>query len=115
MKGVSARNERVMRIELARARAAVERERLKRDACDAVQELSPGRIVSRFLSPLGRGHGPLAWLRNGAALARRYPLLVSAVSAAFSGAGGRRRRWWRLGAALLAGIEAARLFSRPRD
>lgn len=114
MKGVSARNERAVRIELARARAAVERERLKRDACDVVRELSPGRIVSRFLPSLGRGHGPLAWLRDGAALARRYPLLVSAVSAVLSGVGG-RRRWWRLGAALLAGIEAARLFSRPRD
>jgi hypothetical protein len=42
-------------------------------------------------------------------------LLVSIASAVISGGGGRRRRWWRLGAALLAGVEVARLFSRPRD
>jgi hypothetical protein len=115
MNRVSARNERAVRIELARARAAVERERLGRNLHDAAHEFSPARMVSHFLPSLGLRHGPLAWLRGGAGLAGRYPLLVSIASAVISGGGGRRRRWWRLGATLLAGVEVARLFSRPRD
>jgi hypothetical protein len=115
MKGVSARSERLVRIELARARAAVERERLRRNVQDVSRELAPARVVSRLWPQLVHKLGPLSWLREGAALARRYPLLVSAVSAAFSGLGGRRRRWLRLGAALLAGLQAARIGSRPKD
>jgi hypothetical protein len=72
-------------------------------------------MMSRFLPSLGLRHGPLAWLRSGAGLASRYPLLVSIMSAVISGGGGRSRRWWRLGAALLAGVEVTRLFSRPKD
>ena len=114
MKGISAHGERIVRIELARARAAVERQRLARGVRDVSQELAPARLMAHLFPRLGHGSGLLPWLRGGVELARRYPFLVSAASAACSGLG-KRRRWWRLGVAALAGIEAARVLSRRRD
>lgn len=104
--------ERALRIEIVRARAALERERLARNARDLGRDLAPGRLAAGLFPRLAVGVSPIGWLRHAGALARRYPMLLSVASAALSGVG--RRRWWRIGAALLTGAQVARALTRPK-
>src|SRR3546814_6495561 len=96
--------ERALRIELARARAALERERLARNMRDLGHDLTPGRLAAGLFPRLAVGANPIGWLSHAGVLARRYPMLLSVASAALSNVG-RRRRWWRVGAALLRSEE----------
>ncbi|MVW70852.1 MULTISPECIES: hypothetical protein [unclassified Bordetella] len=72
--------ERAVRIELLRARAALERESLAYDIAATTRSLSPGNLVKRWIPSVGRSNVTgLLW--QGVSLARRYPVISSTVSA----------------------------------
>lgn len=89
--------ERAIRIELLRARAALERQALSQQIHALGGELSPGNLL-RNVAPSGRSVGGL--LTSALTLTRRYPLLLSGASTLLSSLGG---RWVRLGALALTG------------
>lgn len=89
--------ERAIRIELLRARAALERQALSQQIHALGGELSPGNLL-RSVAPSGRSLGGL--LTSALTLTRRYPLLLSGASTLLSSLGG---RWVRLGALALTG------------
>lgn len=106
MKKTFSANERSLRIELARARAALERQSLERGVRNLEESLKPATLLRGLLPKLVSQSGSLGWLGQGLLLTQRYPLLASGVSALISGLG-RRHRWWRLGAGLLLGWQLA--------
>jgi hypothetical protein len=107
----TSRSRQELRIEVLRARAALERQALRRHVAQAGAALRPSALLHAALPRLlprgGRG-----WLADGLSLARRYPLLVSLASALLTGRR-RGRSWLRLGAGLLLGLQAWRM--RDRD
>lgn len=112
MNGRASRSSRQeLRIELLRARAALERQALRRHVAQAGAALRPSALLHaalpRLFSRGGRG-----WLTEGLSLARRYPLLVSLASALLTGRR-RGRTWLRVGAGLLLGLQA--LCARDRS
>ncbi|MEO6958983.1 MAG: hypothetical protein ABI228_01170 [Burkholderiaceae bacterium] len=105
-KNISA-GERPVRIELARARAALERQSLERGVRNLEESLRPATLFRGLLSKSVSRSGSLGWLEQGLLLTQRYPLLASGAGALISGLG-RRHRWLRLGAGLLLGWQLAR-------
>ncbi|MBO9355007.1 hypothetical protein GG851_13505 [Bordetella petrii] len=92
--------DRAVRIELLRARAAIERESLAHDIAAASRSLEPRNLVKRWLPGLARGNlSGLVW--QGVALARRYPFISSTLSALLMGRGKRSRLLRLAGGALL--------------
>ncbi|HRL22078.1 hypothetical protein [Alcaligenes sp. SDU_A2] len=89
--------ERAIRIELLRARAALERQALSQQIHVLGEDLRPGNLL-RSVAPSGRSVGGL--LTSALTLTRRYPLLLSGASTLLSSLGG---RWVRLGALALTG------------
>lgn len=100
-RGMSKARERELRKELLRARAAVERQDVRRHACGVAQDLSPSALVRSVVpKSLSSGQvGSVLW--EGAGLLGRYPFLVSSLSGLLSGRGrlGRRLLRMTLGAA----------------
>ncbi|HYG42947.1 MAG TPA: hypothetical protein VEA17_08500 [Bordetella sp.] len=102
--------DRAVRIELLRARAAIERESLAQDIASAGRSLEPRNLVRRWLPGFAGGNlSNLVW--QGVALARRYPFISSTVSALIMGRG-KRSRLLRLGGGALLGWQ---LFKAWRD
>ncbi|HEY9459795.1 MAG TPA: hypothetical protein VIR04_03230 [Paralcaligenes sp.] len=99
--------ERPERIELARARAALERQSLERGIRNLEESLKPATLFRGLLPKSVAQSGSLGWLGQGLLLTQRYPLLASGASALISGLG-KRHRWLRLGAGLLLGWQLAR-------
>ncbi|MBB5215159.1 hypothetical protein [Parapusillimonas granuli] len=97
-KGMTAKD-RALKIELARARAALERQSLVRSARDVGAELRP-RALLRSVLPSSGGGTVSHWLAQAVSLTRRYPLLTSGVTAVLSGRG-KRRRLLRIAGGLL--------------
>lgn len=94
--------DRHVRIELLRARAAIERETLARRLAETGQELAPTRLVRSLLpGVVGKG-GASSLLLQAIGLARRHPLLSSALPTLLMGRG-RRGGILRLAAVGLAG------------
>jgi len=99
--------ERQVRIEMLRARAAIEREALAQRIVEAGHALSPANLV-RGLVPglggrMGRGRGSASsMLWQAVSLARRYPLVSSSLSTLVLG-GSRRSRLLKLAGVGLAG------------
>lgn len=93
--------DRAVRIELLRARAALERESLVHSIAAAGQALAPAALLRRYVPRLGAGNASrLLW--QAVSLARRYPFISSTLSALIMGRGGKRSRLLRLvGGALL--------------
>ncbi len=108
--------ERAVRIELARARAALERQAIARDARVLAASLRPGALAHSAFPRLS-SRSPSQWLLEAITLTRRYPLLASSASALLSGLGkGKgKRRWWRIGAGLLLSWQLARNMSHKHD
>ena len=80
--------DRAVRIELLRARAALEREALAQDIASTTRSLKPRNLVKRWLPSLAHGNlTKLAW--QGFTLARRYPFVSSTLSALVMGRGKR--------------------------
>jgi len=92
--------DRAVRIELLRARAALEREALAHEISRLGRSLDPRALVQGLLPRVANGQGRhLLW--QAVRLARRFPVLTSTVSAWLLG--GKRSRLIRLGSgALLA-------------
>lgn len=107
-KGMS-RQERQIRIELARTRAALERQNMTRALHELHDSFTPaGLWQSLFSSRRTRGTSArrVSWASQVVDLSRRYPFLLTGASAALSslGRGRGRTRWlWRLGLGALAG------------
>lgn len=112
MKSKHSSGERALRIELVRARAALERQSLARDVRELGEALKPGVLFRGWLPSMAAKARPLDWLGHGLALTRRYPLLASAASTVLSGIG-KRHRWWRLGSSLLLGWQLVRSVGKP--
>jgi len=107
----SASQLRDVRIELLRARAAVERQALARGAHSLATELTPAALVRGMLPRGLSGRRPTDWLFQGARLLRRYPYLLSAASTVLSGVR-KRHRLLRIGAGLLLSWGLARKAAR---
>lgn len=110
MKPSQPARERALKIELLRARAALERQSMARGVRDLGQALTP-RAMLRSAFPKASSKSPTDWIFQALTLTRRYPLLASSVSAVLGGMG-KRRRWWRIGAGLLLSWQVARSMNR---
>ena len=103
--------ERKVRIEVLRARAAVERGQLCKVASELSHSLEPSTLFNVVRSQLthglssGLGAGMGSWVDLIFSSGRRYPLLFSGASALLSSVLGKKK--WRLGAMALT---AWRLF-----
>ncbi|CAM4083270.1 hypothetical protein [Bordetella tumulicola] len=92
--------DRAVRIELLRARAALERESLAQDIAAASRSVRPGSLLKRWLPSLAKGNvSRLMW--QGFTLARRYPFVSSTLSALIMGRGKRAGLFKLAGGALL--------------
>lgn len=101
----SASVDRMVRLELLRARAALEREALAQGIVEAGRTLTPSNMVKSIWPSLGKANtSRLFW--QAFALVRRYPFVSSTLSAMVMGRGARRSRLLagRRGAGGLAGI-----------
>lgn len=103
----SAAKLREARIELLRARAALERQTLGNSVRHLGNDLQPSALLRSFLPASVGRQRPSDWLFQGLGLMRRYPFLVSAVTTLFSGAR-KRNRLLRLGAGLLVSWQLAK-------
>jgi hypothetical protein len=74
--------DRQVRIELLRARAAVEREALVHNVADLGVSLSPSHWVKGLMPRLGAGNMPVLACR-AFSMVRRYPVITSTLSAIF--------------------------------
>jgi hypothetical protein len=97
--------DRQVRIELLRARAAVEREALRHHAGDLADALSPSHMLKGLVPRLGGGNMPMmAW--QAFSLVRRYPVIMSTLSAVFLR--GKRSRLLKLATAGVVGWQVYR-------
>ncbi|HCN73394.1 MAG TPA: hypothetical protein DIS96_17475 [Pusillimonas sp.] len=95
---LSRTRERALRKDLLRARAAVERQSLRKSACEVVSDISPAALI-RTVMPraLSSGKGAGASLMQGARFLTRYPFLLSSLSSLLPGRGGSRSRLLKVG------------------
>lgn len=106
-KGMSSQ-ERAVRIELARARAALERQEVARNLHELRESLTPSGLWHSVMPGSGsrrRGsrHHATPWAMI-ADFSQRYPFLLTGASALLSTIGRKRKGWgWRLGLGALAG------------
>lgn len=99
------RQERLIRIELARTRAALERQNVRRSLCDLHDSFTPAGVWQSLTSRRGgrQSRSGTNWFAQILALSRRYPFLLTGASAALSSLGRGRRGWfWRIGLGALA-------------
>jgi len=98
---------REVKIELLRARAAIERQTLGNSLRHLGQDLKPAALVRGLLPASVSSKKPTDWLFQGVRLARRYPFILSTASALLSGVR-KRHPLLRLGAGLLLSWQVAR-------
>ncbi|MFA7624061.1 MAG: hypothetical protein WCY47_03825 [Pusillimonas sp.] len=106
---------RELRIELLRARAAIERQNLRKYSAQLSDDLKPGNLV-RGMLPASLAEGSTSGvLVQGAGLLARYPFLLSALSGLFSASGRGRssRRLLRVVVGVALGWQALKL-ARPK-
>lgn len=99
---------REIRIELLRAQAAVQRGELCRQVRTLSDEMHPAHLV-QSLTSMGKGSVIARLGRLALSSSSRYPMLVSLLSAAVGGVGG---KGMRLGALGLIGWRLAKLWVR---
>lgn len=94
--------ERALRIELLRARAAIERQSMVHGLHHLGGSLTPrGLLESVF--PKSRRTSPSDLVMRAFSVTRRYPMMLSLGSALFSATARRKLRWWKvLGGAIVA-------------
>lgn len=89
------------RIELLRAKAAVERQSVLYNAAVIRNSLTPAGIAKsllpRRLTRARKSASSSGWLLEGFRVARRYPFLISGASAVLTRLGLKRGRWAALG------------------
>lgn len=113
MKNLQTSEERIARIELLRARAAIERHGLARSLRQVRASLSPGGLLKEALPAFAAGKRPLDWFLQALGVARRYPFLLSGASAILTGKRS-RLRWLKLGAGALLGWQLLRKVDSSR-
>ena len=108
---------RELRIELLRARAAIERQNLCKYSGQLVDDLMPGNLVKGMLPARFSTGNITDVLVQGAGLLTRYPFLLSSVMGLFSGArrGRTGRRVLRLVVGVAVGWQALRLARREKS
>lgn len=99
--------DRELRLEILRARAALERQGLKQALCELGNDLSPSSLASSVI-PRFSARSVLGWATQAVALTRRYPLITSAASTLLSGVGRGRTRWLRVAVGLLISWQLSR-------
>ena len=92
----SAKVDRIVRLELLRARAALERASLK----SRVGELADAVDPRQWLGRVGKGRSG-GMLMQGLELAQRYPFILSTVTSLVLG---KRWQWLKLGGAAVAAL-----------
>lgn len=93
----SSRHDRAVRIELLRARAAIERQSMAHGVQQLGETLTPRGLLESFLpGGGGRRASPSDMLGRVFSMSRRYPMVLSLGSALLSTAARRRLRWWKL-------------------
>lgn len=94
--------DRTLRIELLRARAAIERQSMAQGVQHLGASLTPRGLLESFM-PRAARKSPSDLLMRAFSMTRRYPMVLSLGSALLSTAARRRLRWWKLaGGAVLA-------------
>jgi len=101
--------DRAIRIELLRARAAIERQGLAHGVTEVRHSLTPRGLLEAVL-PRGRSRRrpPSDLLMQAFSFSRRYPMMLSLGSALISTAARRRLRWWKLAAGAVIAWQVAR-------
>jgi len=105
--------DRAVRIELLRARAAVERQGMAYGLRQVGDALTPRGLLESFM-PRARGprKSPSDLLARAFMLSRRYPMMLSLGSALLSTAARRRLRWWKLAAGAVLAWQMSRNLRR---
>ncbi|MFD4841553.1 hypothetical protein ACFWP0_28925 [Achromobacter sp. NPDC058515] len=101
MKKRSPTVDRAVRIELLRARAAIERESLAQSIVSAGRKLEPASLIRGMLPGLASG-GASRWALQAITLARRYPIVSSSLSALFM-RGGKRSKLLKIAGGAFVG------------
>lgn len=91
MKKALSAQDRALHIELVRARAAIERQQLKRSVRDVSYALQPAALAKGMLPAFTGGRSTTRWILQLFSLSRRYPLLTSGATALVSSVGKRHR------------------------
>ncbi len=107
MKKALSAKDRALHIELVRARAAIERQTLRRSIHDLGESLSPGTLARSLLPDFSGGRSTTNWLFRLFKLSRRYPLLISGASTLLSGVG-KRHKLVKIGLGLLVSWQLMR-------
>lgn len=99
--------DRAVRIELLRARAAIERQSVVHGMHDLGESLTPRGVLQSLFPRSRRGRSSSGLLLQAFTFSKRYPMLLSLGSALFSASARRRVSWWKLGAgAVIAWVVA---------
>jgi len=115
--------DRAVRMELLRAKAAVEREALLHNLAEAGVALSPSHLVRSVLPSSLQGLVGGGGLGGGGSskiamqaftLLRRYPMVLSSVSALFL-KGNKKSKLLKLAAGALVGWQALRVWREKQD
>ena len=116
MRRLPAPTDRLLKIELLRARAELERQTVRHTAKELAGAVSASSLLNTVFSQFS-ARSALGWVAQASVLSRRYPFILSAVTAAVSGVG-RKGRWLKVGLSLLAGwqlVRTARSKPEPRN
>ncbi len=109
----SSTRDRALRIELLRARAAIERQSVAHGVHELGSSLTPRGLLESFF-PRSRGKSPSDLLFRALTLSKRYPMMLSLGSALFSTAKRQRVRWWKLAAGALVAWQMSRKSGKSR-
>ena len=116
-KKISRAEAREMRLELLRARAAIERQNLRKYSGQVAEDLAPGSLVKGLLpagiAGLGRG-GAVDVLAQGAGLLARYPFLLSTFTGLLSSRGRSGRKWLGVVVGAALGWQALRIVRQQK-
>ncbi|MFY0480831.1 hypothetical protein [Achromobacter marplatensis] len=105
--------DRAVRIELLRARAAIERESLAQGIISTGRRLEPSSIIRGLLPRLASG-GASRWALQAITLARRYPLVSSSLSTLLM-RGGKRFKLLKIAGGALVGWQLYKLWQSSKE
>ena len=105
--------DRAVRIELLRARAAIERESLAQGIISTGRRLEPSSILRGLLPRLASG-GASRWALQAITLARRYPLVSSSLSTLLM-RGGKRFKLLKVAGGALVGWQLYKLWQSSKE
>ncbi|WP_088142286.1 hypothetical protein [Achromobacter xylosoxidans] len=104
--------DRAVRIELLRARAAIERESLAQSIASTGRKLEPAALFKSLLPGLASG-GASRWALQAISLAKRYPIVSSSLSAMIM-RGGKRSKLLKIAGVGLIGWQLFKAWQGSR-